>query len=256
MDNSRLSGAFISLVQIMDDLRESCPWDKKQTFQSLRNLTTEECFELTDAILQLKYADIKEELGDLLLHILFYSKMASEIQQFDICDVLESISEKLVVRHPHIYGDVIVNDENEVKQNWEKIKQKEKKKGVLSGVPVSLPAVVKAFRIQEKASQVGFDWKEKSPVLNKVREELNEFLETFQHNESNQRIEEEFGDLLFSLVNLSRFIKIDPEAALERTNRKFIERFEFIEKHASKPLTEMSLTEMDELWKIAKTNGI
>jgi len=236
----------------MDELRESCPWDRKQTIQSLRNLTIEETYELADAILSEDFNGIKEELGDLLLHILFYAKIANEQDKFTLESVLEGISEKLIFRHPHIYGDVKVKDEEEVKRNWEKLKQKEKKTGVLAGVPISLPSMVKAFRLQEKASQVGFDWPDSAQVIDKIMEEIGEFTEVVRDGKDQEAIEDELGDVLFSIINLARFMKVDPEASLERTNRKFIQRFEFIEKNANKPLTEMSLEEMEQLWQKAK----
>jgi len=247
-----LSEAFLRLVKIMDELRESCPWDRKQTIQSLRNLTIEETYELADAILSEDFNGIKEELGDLLLHILFYAKIANEQDKFTLESVLEGISEKLIFRHPHIYGDVKVKDEEEVKRNWEKLKQKEKKTGVLAGVPISLPSMVKAFRLQEKASQVGFDWPDSAQVIDKIMEEIGEFTEVVRDGKDQEAIEDELGDVLFSIINLARFMKVDPEASLERTNRKFIQRFEFIEKNANKPLTEMSLEEMEQLWQKAK----
>ncbi len=260
--------AFDRLLTIMDDLREKCPWDKKQTMESLRHLTIEETYELSDAILENDQLEIKKELGDILLHIVFYAKIGSEEKpegqlQFDIADVLTSISEKLISRHPHIYGDTIAEDEAAVKQNWEKLKLKEGNKSVLSGVPGSLPALVKAMRIQEKARGAGFDWDEKHQVWEKVQEEMNEFRahynienqEDFSHSEA----EGEFGDLLFSLVNYSRFVDINPETALERTNKKFIKRFQFMEEASKKDgkiLTDMTLTEMDEYWDLAKKIGI
>ncbi len=239
----------------MDELRESCPWDRKQTIQSLRNLTIEETYELADAILSEDFNGIKEELGDLLLHILFYAKIANEQDKFTLESVLEGISEKLIFRHPHIYGDVKVKDEEEVKRNWEKLKQKEKKIGVLAGVPISLPSMVKAFRLQEKASQVGFDWPDSAQVIDKIMEEIGEFTEVVRDGKDQAAIEDELGDVLFSVINLARFMKVDPEASLERTNRKFIQRFEFIEKNANKPLTEMSLEEMELLWQQAKSGA-
>lgn len=239
----------------MDELRESCPWDRKQTIQSLRNLTIEETYELADAILSEDFNGIKEELGDLLLHILFYAKIANEQDKFTLETVLEGISEKLIFRHPHIYGDVKVKDEEEVKRNWEKLKQKEKKIGVLAGVPISLPSMVKAFRLQEKASQVGFDWPDSAQVIDKIMEEIGEFTEVVRDGKDQAAIEDELGDVLFSVINLARFMKVDPEASLERTNRKFIQRFEFIEKNANKPLTEMSLEEMELLWQQAKSGA-
>lgn len=246
--------AFSRLLQIMDDLREKCPWDKKQTIQSLRQQTIEELYELTDAITEQDFKSIREELGDLLLHIVFYAKIGAEQQQFTITDVITGICDKLVARHPHIYGDVKVENEEEVKQNWERLKLKEGKTSVLSGVPVSLPALVKSMRLQEKAKQVGFEWDTREQVWDKVQEETNELLEAVELNDKDE-IEAEFGDLLFSLVNYSRFLKIDAENALERTNKKFIRRFKQMEVMAAgegKRLDEMSLTEMDGLWNKVK----
>ena len=246
--------AFSRLLDIMDDLREKCPWDKKQTLESLRHLTIEETYELGDAILNQDLNEIKNELGDLLLHIVFYSKIGSEIGAFDIAQVANGICDKLIERHPHIYGDVVVNNEEEVKQNWEKLKLKEGKKSVLEGVPKSLPALVKASRIQEKVKGVGFDWEKPEQVWEKVLEELNEFQTEVQLNNYDQ-IEAEFGDVLFSMINYARFLKINPENALERTNKKFIKRFQYLESKATeigKPLSEMTLAEMDVFWEEAK----
>ncbi|MRG45680.1 nucleoside triphosphate pyrophosphohydrolase [Chitinophaga sp. SYP-B3965] len=246
--------AFSRLLQIMDDLREKCPWDKKQTIQSLRQQTIEELYELTDAITEQDFKGIREELGDLLLHIVFYAKIGTEQQQFTITDVITGICDKLVARHPHIYGDVKVENEEDVKRNWERLKLKEGKTSVLSGVPVSLPALIKAMRLQEKAKQVGFEWDTREQVWDKVEEETNELLEAVALNDKDE-IEAEFGDLLFSLVNYSRFLKIDAENALERTNKKFIRRFSQMETMAAgagKRLDEMSLTEMDGLWNKVK----
>ncbi|WP_346318339.1 nucleoside triphosphate pyrophosphohydrolase [Chitinophaga sp. YIM B06452] len=242
--------AFSRLLQIMDDLREKCPWDRKQTLQSLRQLTIEELYELADAITEEDYKGIKEELGDLMLHIVFYAKIGSEQQQFTITDVINGVCDKLVARHPHIYGDVKVADAEEVKQNWEKLKLKEGKKSVLSGVPVALPALVKSMRLQEKAKQVGFEWENREQVWNKVEEEMGELREAVERGDQNE-IEAEFGDLVFSLVNYSRFLETDAENALERTNKKFIRRFQLMEEMAAqngRRLDEMSLTEMDGLW--------
>ncbi len=237
----------------MNDLREKCPWDRKQTIHTLRNLTIEETYELADAILNEDMNAIKEELGDLILHIVFYARIAEEQNRFDIGDVLESIVKKLIHRHPHIYGDVIVKDEEEVKQNWEKLKLKEGRKSLLEGVPDALPALIKAIRLQDKTAQVGFEWTKIDDVMAKVDEELSEFKEAFHERHIDQKaMEEEFGDLLFSLVNLSRYMGIDPETALEKTNRKFKSRFEYIEKHAHSSLNDMSLEEMDVLWNEAK----
>ena len=242
--------SFGKLVRIMDDLREKCPWDKKQTIQSLRQMTLEETYELTEAITEENWKDIKEELGDLLLHILFYSKIGSEQQQFTLTDVIEGISKKLIDRHPHIYGDVKVQDEEDVKKNWENLKLKEGKTSVLSGVPKALPALVKAMRLQEKAKQVGFEWDNKEQVWDKVEEEIQELKEAMQSNDQ-AKVEEEFGDVMFSLVNFARFLNVDAENALEVTNRKFISRFNKMEQAAlgrGKNLNDMSLTEMDAIW--------
>jgi XTP/dITP diphosphohydrolase len=246
--------AFGRLLDIMDDLREKCPWDKKQTLESLRHLTIEETYELGDAILNNNLTEIKKELGDLLLHLVFYAKIGSETQTFDIADVCNEICEKLIHRHPHIYGDVVVADEEEVKRNWEKLKLKEGKKSVLEGVPQGLPALVKASRIQEKVKGVGFDWEESHQVWDKVQEELNEFrVEVASGNQD--KMEAEFGDVLFSMINYARFLNINPEDALERTNKKFIQRFQYLEGKAgelNKDLSEMSLAEMDVFWEEAK----
>ncbi len=251
--------AFDRLLTIMDELREQCPWDKKQTMDTLRHLTIEETYELSDAILEKDLLEIKKELGDIMLHLVFYSKIASETGDFDVADVLHGICDKLVSRHPHIYGDVKVENEEDVKRNWEQLKLKEGNKSVLSGVPGSLPALVKSMRIQEKARGVGFDWEEKSQVWAKVEEEMGEFKEMFDV-ETDQAIDKEkaegeFGDLLFSLVNYARFIDINPETALERTNKKFIKRFQYLEekaKEANKNLKDMTLAEMDIFWEEAK----
>jgi len=254
--------AFDKLLTIMDELRENCPWDKKQTMESLRHLTVEETYELSDSILEGDLSEVKKELGDLLLHIVFYARIGSELKAFDISDVIQSLCDKLVERHPHIYGNVIAEDEETVKANWEKIKLKAGSKSVLAGVPTSLPALVKAMRIQDKARGVGFDWEKKQQVWEKVEEEMQEFKSEF-NVESDGPIDkrkamEEFGDLLFSLVNYARFIDIDPEEALERTNKKFIKRFQYMETESAKDgkkLGEMSLTEMDKYWDRAKTIG-
>lgn len=247
--------AFERLLNIMDDLRAGCPWDQKQTLESLRYLTIEETYELSDAILEKDMTAIKKELGDLMLHLVFYAKIGSETGHFDIKDVLDSISEKLIERHPHIYGDVKVNGAEDVKNNWEKIKLKEKdRKSVLDGVPNSLPAIVKAYRMQEKVKGVGFDWENAGQVWEKVKEEMDE-LQTEVSNGNIQQMEKEFGDLLFSLINYSRFIGVNPEDALERTNKKFIKRFRYIEEQTKlqgKNLREMSLQEMDAFWDEAK----
>lgn len=244
--------AFARLLSIMDDLREKCPWDRKQTFESLRTLTIEETYELADAILHKDPVGIREEIGDLLLHMVFYAKIGEEQQQFDIADALQGICDKLVQRHPHIYGDLVVKDEEEVKKNWEQLKLKEGKKSILQGVPHSLPALVKAQRIQEKTAQVGFEWETADQVWEKVEEELAELRAEVNQPDNHNAIEEEFGDVLFSLVNYARFLKIDPETALERVNQKFIRRFQYIETHAGKDLREMTLAEMDALWVNAK----
>ncbi len=244
--------AFERLLTIMNDLREKCPWDRKQTFQSLRNLTIEETYELADAILAENTEDIKEEVGDLMLHMVFYSKIGEEKGAFDVADAINAICDKLIKRHPHIYGDVKLENEEQVKQNWEQLKLKEGKKSVLQGVPNSLPAMVKAYRMQEKTKQVGFEWENADQVWEKVEEEIAEFKETLNRGETKQRQEEEFGDVLFSMVNYARFQGIDPETALERVNQKFKRRFEYIEANAVKPLQEMTLEEMDALWNEAK----
>ena len=246
--------AFNRLLDIMDDLREKCPWDKKQTLESLRHLTIEETYELADAILDNDLEEIKKELGDLLLHIVFYAKIGSEKEAFDIADVATSISEKLIDRHPHIYGDVEVKDEKEVKENWEKLKLKEGKKSVLEGVPRSLPAMIKANRIQDKVAGVGFDWEKPEQVWEKVQEELGELNDELAATDQ-QKIEKEFGDVLFSMVNYARFIGVNPENALEKTNKKFIERFQYLEqaaKKVGKSLHDMSLAEMDVFWEESK----
>ena len=246
--------AFDRLLTIMDELRLECPWDKKQTIQTLRHLTIEETYELGDAILDNDLNEVKKELGDLLLHIVFYAKIGSETNDFDIADVANSISEKLISRHPHIYGDVKVKDEEEVKQNWEKLKLKEGNESVLGGVPKSLPSLVKANRIQDKVAGVGFDWEEPEQVWEKVQEELTE-LNVEIKKENTDNIESEFGDVLFSLINYARFINVNPENALERTNKKFINRFQFLEKAAKKEgkqLHDMSLIEMNAYWEQSK----
>ncbi len=246
--------AFSRLLDIMDDLREKCPWDKKQTLQSLRYLTIEETYELGDAILENDMQEIKKELGDILLHIVFYSKIGSETGDFDIADVANGICEKLIHRHPHIYGDVKVKSEEDVKRNWEKLKLKEGRKSVLEGVPGSLPAMVKANRIQEKVKAVGFDWEEPQQVWEKVQEELGE-LQVEVNNGNQEKINQEFGDVLFSMINYARFLKVNPEDALEQTNKKFIKRFKYLEEKSNeigKPLSEMTLAEMDVYWNEAK----
>ena len=238
--------AFKRLLIIMDELREQCPWDRKQTMESLRNLTIEETYELADAILDNDMQEIKEEIGDVMLHMVFYSKIASETGDFDIADSLNAVCDKLINRHPHIYGDVHVEDEEEVKRNWEQLKLNEGKKSVLSGVPKSLPAMVKAYRMQDKTAQVGFEWENAGQVWEKVEEEIQEFKEVVDVDP--EKMEDEFGDIMFSLINYARFKGIDPETALEKVNRKFKKRFEYIEAQATKPLTDMSLDQMDKLW--------
>jgi XTP/dITP diphosphohydrolase len=269
MDNILLQ-KFWGLKVIMDELREKCPWDRKQNIQSLRQLTIEETYELADAISESDWNGIREELGDLLLHILFYAKIGQEQDQFTLEEVITGISEKLIARHPHIYGNVEVKDEEDVKRNWEKLKMKEGKTSVLSGVPKALPAVVKAMRLQEKAKQVGFEWENAAQVWLKVEEETNELLEVIEEKsrfpeesaeavESQDKIEAEFGDLLFSLVNYSRFLHIDAEHALERTNKKFISRFQQMEEKAildGKKLTDMTLEEMDQIWNHIKKEDL
>ena len=251
--------AFERLLNIMDELREQCPWDKKQTMQSLRHLTIEETYELADAIIKTDTNEIKKELGDVLLHIVFYARIAGETGDFDIADVCNALCEKLIFRHPHIYGDVKVENEEQVKENWEKLKLKEKGNvSVLGGVPNSLPAMIKASRIQDKARAVGFDWENSNQVFEKVLEELHELKHEIESNSSQQKKEDEFGDLLFSIINYSRFVGINPEDALEKTNKKFIKRFQFIEEKAkenNQQLSDMSLQEMDVYWNEAKKLG-
>jgi len=247
--------SFERLLIIMDELRAGCPWDKEQTFESLRHLTIEEVYELADAILDKDLDGIKKELGDLMLHLVFYAKIGSETGSFDMKDVLDSISEKLIYRHPHIYGDAKVADAEDVLNNWEKLKLKEGKESVLEGVPKTLPPLVKAYRIQEKVKGVGFEWKDPKLVWDKVNEELNELKYEVENGANPEKMEDEFGDLLFALVNYSRYIGINPEDALERTNKKFIRRFQFIETESAKDgksLVDMTLEEMDEYWVKAK----
>jgi XTP/dITP diphosphohydrolase len=251
--------AFSRLLTIMDELRENCPWDKKQTLESLRHLTIEETYELSDAILEGDMQEIKKEIGDIVLHMVFYARIASEVKAFDIADVLNALCDKLIERHPHIYGDVVADDEATVKANWEKIKLSKGNKSVLEGVPSSLPALVKAIRIQDKARGVGFDWEKKEQVWQKVEEEMKEFKDEFNveshENINKEKAMAEFGDLLFSLVNYARFINIDPEEALERTNKKFIKRFQYLETESAKEgkkMGEMTLAEMDVYWERAK----
>lgn len=246
--------AFGRLLDIMDDLREKCPWDRKQTMQTLRPLTIEELYELTDAILEEDYQEVKKELGDILLHIIFYAKIASETQLFDIEQVIDAICEKLIERHPHIYGNISVDNEEQVKQNWEKIKLQKGSKGVLSGVPKSLPSLVKAYRIQEKVAGVGFDWQYKEEVWEKFKEEVAELEKEVQQN-NHALAEKEMGDVFFSLVNYARFLKINPENALSLTNEKFIQRFQYLESKAKEQgleITELSLQEMNHLWEASK----
>lgn len=246
--------AYDRLLTIMDELREQCPWDKKQTMETLRHLTIEETYELGDAILENDLTEVKKELGDVLLHIVFYAKIGSETNDFDMGDVANEICDKLISRHPHIYGDVEVADEEEVKRNWENLKLKEGKTSVLEGVPASLPALVKANRIQDKVAGVGFDWEEPQQVFEKLQEELAELQHEISEN-NKEKIEQEFGDVLFSMINYARFLKVDPENALERTNKKFIKRFQYLEgkaKEQGKALRDMTLAEMDVYWNEAK----
>jgi|TARA_A200000159_G_scaffold164871_1_gene196905 XTP/dITP diphosphohydrolase len=250
--------AFSRLLDIMDDLRAQCPWDQKQTFESLRHLTIEETYELGDAILDRDLTEIKKELGDLLLHIVFYAKLGSEEKAFDIADVANDICEKLIHRHPHIYGSISVEDEHEVKKNWEALKLKEGKKSVLEGVPNGLPALIKAQRMQEKAAGVGFDWEHKTQVWGKFEEELKELNQALDSKKEDE-IEDEFGDVLFSLINYARFIKVNPETALERTNKKFIKRFQYIEsqaKKAKRSIEQLTLKEMEAFWQEAKNHSV
>lgn len=247
---------FERLLKIMDDLRAQCPWDKEQTFDSLRHLTIEETYELSDAILEKNLPEICKELGDLMLHLVFYAKLGQESGSFDIADVLKGINDKLISRHPHIYGDVKVNNATDVKDNWERIKLKEGRESVLEGVPMSLPAMVKAYRIQDKARGIGFDWENASQVWDKVEEEISELKHELDNGADTLKTESEFGDLLFALINYARFIDVNPETALERTNRKFINRFKFLEKAVNadgKTLHEMTLAEMDVYWEKAKS---
>lgn len=250
------AAAFNRLLKIMDELREQCPWDKKQTIESIRHLTIEETFELSDAILSNNLNDVKKELGDLLLHIVFYARIASETKTFDIKDVIDALCDKLIYRHPHIYGDVKAENEDQVKQNWEQLKQKEKdgNKSVLSGVPNSMPALLKAYRIQEKARAVGFDWDKPEQVFEKVKEEMNEFEQEVK-NKNHEQATKEFGDVLFSLINYARFLDINPEDALELTNKKFIKRFTYMEnkvKQQGKQIADCQLEELDVYWNEAK----
>jgi XTP/dITP diphosphohydrolase len=246
--------SFDRLLTIMDELREKCPWDKKQTFETLRHLTIEETYELADAIIENDVDEIKKEVGDILLHIVFYAKIGSETGDFNITDVIDSLNEKLIRRHPHIYGDTKVENSEQVKENWEQIKLSEGRKSALSGVPKALPALVKAYRIQDKARGTGFDWDNAEQVWDKVEEEINE-LKVEVKAKNKEKMEQEFGDTLFALINYSRFIDVNPESALERTNKKFISRFQFIEEKVAeqgKQMKEMSLEEMDVIWEEAK----
>lgn len=258
MQQANVAEAFLRLVKIMDELREKCPWDKKQTIQTLRMLTIEETYELADAITESDWKGIKEEIGDILLHLVFYSRIGAEQNQFTLEEAITGVCEKLVARHPHIYGDVSVKNEEDVTQNWEKLKLKEGKRSVLGGVPNALPAMVKATRLQEKAKQVGFEWDNREQVWDKVEEEIREMKEAIASG-NQDKIEEEFGDVLFSMVNYARFLRIDAENALARTNKKFIDRFTRMEKQAfaeGKPLSEMTLGEMDAIWdSIKKQNS-
>lgn len=252
------SSEFVRLVEIMDELRAKCPWDKKQTIETLRHLTIEETYELSEAISDADYKGIKEELGDLLLHIVFYAKIGTEKNEFTLEDVIKGVSDKLVNRHPHIYGDVTVNSDEDVKQNWEKIKLKEGKKSVLEGVPKSLPSMVKAMRLQDKSKQVGFEWENAKQVWQKVEEEIGELQEAVESSD-HDKIEDELGDVFFSLVNFARFVNVDAEHALERTNKKFISRFTLMEKEAAlenKLLHDMNLEEMDALWNRIKKGNL
>lgn len=252
MEDERLK-AFERLLDIMDDLREKCPWDKKQDIHSLRNLTIEETYELADAILKEDWVGIGEELGDILLHIVFYAKLGSEQGKFDVTSVINNVCDKLIRRHPHIYADTVVNGEEDVKRNWENIKKTEGKQSVLSGVPDSLPAMIKAFRMQDKTRQVGFEWENDQQVWDKVEEEITEFKDASAAGANKSELEDEFGDILFSLINYARYKGIDPETSLEKVNQKFKRRFEYIESNAPKALTDMTLAEMDGLWNEAKS---
>ena len=257
-DYSKEKEQFERLLHIMDELREQCPWDKKQTIETLRPLTIEETYELADAILDKDYENIKKELGDILLHLVFYARIGREEGKFDMAQSIDSLCQKLIHRHPHIYGDVKVDNEDQVKENWEKLKLKEGNKSILAGVPKSLPAMVKATRIQEKARAVGFDWEDKSQVWDKVNEELGELKFEIDNNSSQEKLEDELGDVLFSMINYARFLNLDPESALERTNKKFIKRFNYLEaesKKDGKELSDMSLDEMDVYWEKAKLHA-
>lgn len=252
--DSRLK-AFERLLTVMDELREKCPWDKKQTIQSLRKLTIEETYELSDAIIKEDWLSIKEELGDMMLHLVFYSKIATEEAVFDVADVLNAVCEKLIYRHPHIYGDVKVANEEEVKKNWEQLKLKEGKKSILEGVPSSLPAITKAQRIQDKVRHVGFDWDNKEQVMEKIEEEISELREALKNNDTEENIELEFGDVMFALINYSRFIQVDAERALEKTNQKFMKRFQWMETYVNDKnlyMPDMNLEQLDAIWNLAK----
>ena len=254
MSQNKVAESFLALVEIMDTLREKCPWDKKQTIQSLRSNTIEELYELIDAIIDEDWEGIKEELGDILLHVLFYAKIGTEQGHFTLQDSIEAISKKLIHRHPHIYGDVKVQDEEEVKRNWEQLKLQEGKTSLLAGVPNSLPAMVKAFRIQQKVKQVGFEWENKEQVWNKVEEEIGELKAEIEANDQ-EKMEAEFGDVLFSMINYARFLNIDPETALEKTNKKFKHRFELMESYAKEnglDLAKLSLNEKEAIWQSMK----
>ncbi len=248
--------AFERLLEVMDELREKCPWDKEQTLESLRNLTIEETYELADAIMDQDLDEIRKELGDLMLHIVFYSKIGSEKNAFDIADVLNGVCDKLVFRHPHVFGEEQVKDAEEVLENWEELKMKEGNRSVLAGVPISLPAMIKAHRIQDKVRAIGFDWDQREQVWDKVEEELNEVKYELNNGQEHEKMEEEIGDLLFSVINAARLYKIEPETALERTNRKFIKRFKYLENKAlemNRTIKEMSLEEMEVIWQEAKS---
>jgi MazG family protein len=250
MNEQKISAAFLRLVKIMDELREQCPWDQKQTIETLRPLTIEETYELADAITEKNWKHIKEELGDLMLHLVFYSKIGAEQNQFSLDEAINGVCDKLIARHPHIYGEVKVNDEEDVKRNWEKLKMKEGKTSVLQGVPSSLPSLIKAIRIQEKAKQVGFEWDHKEQVFDKIKEELQELKEVVAAGNAD-KMEDEMGDVFFSLINYARFLQIDADLALERTNKKFISRFQRMEQQAlseGKKLENMTLEEMDAIW--------
>ncbi len=252
-NDAKTAEAFLRLANIMNDLREKCPWDKKQTIHSLRNLTIEETYELADAIIENNMKSLREEIGDLMLHLLFYARIAAEQKAFTLAEALDLECEKLIHRHPHVYGDLKVANDQEVKQNWEKLKLQEGKKSVLGGVPDSLPAMVKAYRMQEKTKQVGFEWEHAGQVWEKVEEEISELKESLSRPDDQAHIEEEFGDVLFALINYGRFIGVEAETALERVNKKFKSRFQYIERMAGRPLSDMTLDEMNALWDQAKS---